>query len=106
MNILALQERAMVIRKLYEEYEKGQYGRSWTDEEIALGLVGDVGDLMKLVQAKNNVRLIEDVDSKIAHELSDCLWSIMVLANKYGINIEMAFLQTMNELEAKLSKKD
>lgn len=106
MNILALQERAMVIRKLYEEYEKGQYGRSWTDEEIALGLVGDVGDLMKLVQAKNNVRLIEDVDIKIAHELSDCLWAIMVLANKYGINIEMAFSQTMNELEAKLSKKD
>src|SRR5690554_2477457 len=40
---------ALQIRKLYERYEQERYGRSWSDEEIMLGFLGDLGDLAKLV---------------------------------------------------------
>lgn len=77
-------------------------GKRWTREQVAEGFVGDVGDLMKLVLAKSGVRAIEDADMKLAHELSDCLWSVIVLANEYGIDLEETFLKTMNELEKKI----
>jgi NTP pyrophosphatase (non-canonical NTP hydrolase) len=97
-------ERAMEIRGLYENKEKQLFGSSWTNEEIALGLVGDVGDLAKLIIAKNGKRQAEDVDEKLAHELADCLWSVIVLAEKQTISLEAAFMEAMDELETYLSK--
>lgn len=102
MEFQSLVERALEIRRRYEAIETARYGRSWTDEELALGLVGDVGDLVKLVQARNGVRNIPDADAKLAHELADCLWSVIVLADIYGIDLERVFLKTMNELEEHL----
>jgi NTP pyrophosphatase (non-canonical NTP hydrolase) len=105
MELKEIQKRALEIRAKYEELEKKKYGRSWTDEEIALGMVGDVGDLLKLVQAKNGIRDIDDVDGKLGHELADCLWCLLVLANKYEVNIEEIFLKTMGELEERIKKE-
>ncbi len=91
-----------VIRQNYESYETSLYFRAWTDEEIALGFVGDVGDLVKLVQAKNGIRGAANVDANLEHELADCLWSVMVLAQAYGIDLEQAFIKTMDDLEQHL----
>ena len=66
------------------------------------GFVGDVGDLMKLVMAKSGIRTVPDADRKLAHELSDCLWSILVLARLYDVDLEREFLRTMDGIEQKL----
>ncbi|MDP3997786.1 MAG: MazG nucleotide pyrophosphohydrolase domain-containing protein [Candidatus Andersenbacteria bacterium] len=94
--------KAKDIRAAYEKYEKKTYGKTWSEANIAEGFVGDVGDLMKLVLAKQGVRQIENVDEKLAHELSDCLWSIIVLADLYSVDLEESFLKTMNEVEARI----
>jgi NTP pyrophosphatase (non-canonical NTP hydrolase) len=103
MEFSELIKRAAHIRQGYAEFEQKRYGRSWTDEELALGFVGDVGDLVKLVQTKNGIRAVPDVDQKLEHELADCMWSVIVLAQHYGIDLEAAFLKTMDELEQYLS---
>jgi NTP pyrophosphatase (non-canonical NTP hydrolase) len=105
MNFKELSEKALVIRKKYEEVEKQQYGRDWSGEELMLGFMKDVGDLAKLVQAKEGVRDVENVDGALAHELSDCLWSVIVLANKYGVDLETSFVKTMDELDSRLEKR-
>ena len=92
----------MEIRKLYEAKETQLYGSPWTSEEIALGFVGDVGDLAKLVIAENGKRTIPDSKEKLGHELADCLWSIIVLADSYDVDIEKSFVQTMDQLEKHL----
>lgn len=102
MEFNQLSYRAIVVRQHYAQLEQKRYGRSWTDEEIALGLVGDVGDLAKLVMAHNGIRNIAAANAKMAHELADCLWSIMVLSQCYGIDLEQAFLQTMDDLEKEI----
>ncbi len=99
MELSQLSERAVQIRQCFADYEKRRTGRTWTREEIMQGFVVDVGDLMKLVMAKNGARLVDDVDRKLAHELSDCLWSVLVLARLYGVDLEKEFLKTMDELE-------
>ena len=94
-----LTDRAWRVRQLYAQLETARHGRPWTREEVALGFVGDVGDLAKLVQAKAGVRNIPDADAKLAHEVADCLWSVMTLARLYDVDLEASFLATMDELE-------
>lgn len=100
MELFELTERAMEIRRRLAGRERGAAGREWTREEIMQGFVVDVGDLMKLVMVKAGVRPGADVDSKLAHELSDCLWSVLVLSRLYGVDLEREFLNTMTSLEA------
>lgn len=102
MELAALTTRAVEVRHRFAAMETARSGRAWTREEIAQGFVVDVGDLTKLVLAKAGVRHVDDVDSKLAHELADCLWSVLVLAKLYDVDLEKAFLTTMDELEAKL----
>ncbi len=96
-------ERARTIRQKYAEFEINRNGREWTGEELALGFVGDVGDLMKLIQTKEGIRVADNVDDALAHELSDCLWSVIVLADKYGVDLEKSFNKTMDELDSRLA---
>ncbi|MES1195001.1 MAG: MazG nucleotide pyrophosphohydrolase domain-containing protein [Opitutus sp.] len=99
MELAQLSDRAMQIRQCFATYEQRRTGRTWTREEIMQGFVVDVGDLMKLVMAKAGARHVDGVDAKLAHELSDCLWSVLVLAKLYGFDLEKEFLQTMDQLE-------
>ena len=71
---------------------------------MALGFVGDVGDLMKLIIAESGVRDIPDARQKLEHELADCLWSVLVLADAYGVDLEKAFTQTMDDLEGHIAR--
>ncbi len=99
MELNDLMRRAMDIRQRYAELEATSQGQSWTLNDITLGFVGDVGDLVKLIQAHNGARMIPDWETKLAHELADCLWSVLVLANQTGVDLERAFMQTMDDLE-------
>ena len=103
MEFRQLMQRALEIRKQYEVKETQLYGSAWTNEDIALGFVGDVGDLAKLVLAENQKRIIPESKTKLEHELADCLWSVIVLAHLYEIDLERSFLDTMNELEEHLA---
>jgi NTP pyrophosphatase (non-canonical NTP hydrolase) len=98
MNFTDLEKSALRLNELYEQLEIKMYGRVWTTEELALGFVGDVGDLAKLIQANAGVRKIDDCKAKLGHELSDCLWSILVLANKCGIDLEAEYAKNTGEL--------
>lgn len=105
MDFTELQARARGLRGQYAAVERSRHGRPWTTEEIALGFVGDVGDLAKLIQAHAGVRgtrPAEEVRVDIAHELADCLWSVIVLADETGVDLEAAFIQTMEDLERHL----
>jgi len=105
MELAQLTERALQIRQRYTAAELAGNGRPWTREELMQGFVVDVGDLMKLVMAKSGARPVEDVDKKLAHELADCLWSVLVLAKLYDVDLEKEFLATMAALEAKLAPR-
>src|SRR5688500_18228469 len=98
MKLSDLEKSALQLNELYELLEIKRYGRIWTTGELALGFVGDVGDLAKLIQADAGIRNIDDCKAKLGHELSDCLWSIIVLANKCGIDLEAECVRNTREL--------
>lgn len=71
-----------------------------------LGFSGDVGDLARLVQGKAGVGHRDDLDEALAHELADCLWSILTLADCYDVDLEAAFTTTMQDIAGRLESRD
>lgn len=105
MKLEDLVQRASEIRNKYDELNKQKGGVKWNEQQLMAGFVGDVGDLSKIIMAKHGLRYMESVDQKLAHELADCLWSVLVLASKYKIDIGKEFNKTMDELETRISQE-
>ncbi len=105
MNFSDLEKAALQLNELYEQLEAKRHGRVWSTQELALGFMGDVGDLAKLIQAHAGVRTIDDVQAKLGHELSDCLWSVLVLANKCGIDLQAEFVRNTKEISEYVSNE-
>jgi NTP pyrophosphatase (non-canonical NTP hydrolase) len=101
-SLAPLAARARRVRELYAKLETQRGGRPWTRAELAQGFVGDLGDLMKLMMAKEGIRPAARLDARLRHEFGDCLWCLFVLADAYGVDLEHAFLQTMDELETRI----
>ena len=102
MEFREIIKRAKEIQAAYRIFNEKSGHKKWGASEYTQGLVGDVGDLMKLMMAKNSLRNGEDIDKKLSHELSDCLWSVIVIAEELGIDLEKEFLVTMTELERRV----
>ncbi len=104
MDFQEMRATARGVRAQYADRDTGRHGRAWTTKEIMLGFVGDVGDLAKLVQGKSGVRPREDLDAALAHELADCLWSVLTLADAYEVDLQGAFDDTMRLLSEHLNE--
>lgn len=102
MDLASLSARAQEIRALYAVAGTAKDGRPWTREGLAQSFRGEVDVLLQLVMAKAGARMEPDIDAKLACELADCLWSVLVLADAYGVDLEQAFLGAMNRHEARL----
>lgn len=103
MDLAALQARAVAINELYDRHNEAAGRPAWTTGDLALGFVGDVGDLAKLVMAVDGRRHIDNAEPRLGHELADCLWSVLVLADRYTIDLTTEFTQMTNTLETKLT---
>jgi hypothetical protein len=93
MEFKDISTKAVEIKKKYVTQNKKLGRKPWRTTDYYQGFVGDVGDLGKLIMAKNNLRHYKDGGKKLAHELSDCLWSVLVLADELGIDLEKEFLK-------------
>jgi NTP pyrophosphatase (non-canonical NTP hydrolase) len=100
MDFGEVAQRAREIRALYAEWETRRDGQAWTATDLMAGLVGDVGDLSKLVAAHAGRRPgPDDLEAALGHELADCLWSVLALADALDIDLERSFADTMDTLE-------
>ena len=74
------------------------------------GLVGDtdVGDLSRLVQMREGRRPSHEpseVEGALVHELCDCLWVLLTLADRYEIDLDTAFPDWVASLETWLTEQ-
>lgn len=104
MDFKQISDKALAVRAKYNQLNQKNVGHAWSNRELMEGFVGDVGDLMKFVMAKEGSRHIDDVDEKLKHELADCLWCILVLSKNYGIDLDTEFMEKMDELDSRVSK--
>jgi NTP pyrophosphatase (non-canonical NTP hydrolase) len=93
------------VAKLYDVLNAKRNGKVWQAGDIMRGFVGDVGDLTKLTMVMDDLREIPDAQQKLAHELADCLWSVIVLADMYDIDLWQTSMIEMTKLAAKVESK-
>ena len=104
MDINALTERAVKIKSLYADFENKKNYKEWTTEETFNGLVSDVGDLGRLILAKEGFREMPDLEKNLKHELAEILWAVLVFSKQYNIDLTEAFVEEMDRLEKTLVK--
>ena len=100
-----LRRQAVALAEKFATAARRAGRKPWTREEIAQGLVVDVGDLIRLVMAKAGRRNVVNTDRKFGHELADCLWSMLVLADLYGVDLEVEFEKMVSGVGRKLERK-
>ena len=100
MDIAAMQARAVATRKQFAEFEVATYGAEWSTNDLLMGLMTDVGDLAAAVQRAEGRRPAGPTSSadELGHEISDCLWVLLVLADKYDVDVANAFDTTMDQI--------
>jgi NTP pyrophosphatase (non-canonical NTP hydrolase) len=49
-------------------------------------------------------REIPDARDRLGHELADCLWSVLVLADRYGIDLVAEFARMTDGIEEHLRR--
>lgn len=106
MDMEEARSEARRTRELYRLLERAKYDREWDLRDLYIGFVGDVGDLAQLLGAYEGVRPgPDDVRSAIGHELADCMWSILLIAEAVGVDIEAAYGDLMVELTSRITRK-
>jgi NTP pyrophosphatase (non-canonical NTP hydrolase) len=71
----------------------------WTPFDLVTGLVEEVGEVAAVIKGLERFKASEKPKTKemLATELSDVLYIIFILAEHYGIELEEAFMQAVND---------
>jgi NTP pyrophosphatase (non-canonical NTP hydrolase) len=74
-------------------------GKGWTPFVMVTDLLEEAGEVAAVVKGLEGFKPPKKPKTKemLTTELSDLLYIIFVLAEHYGINLEEAFLQTVND---------
>jgi NTP pyrophosphatase (non-canonical NTP hydrolase) len=74
-------------------------GKGWTPFVMVTDLLEEAGEVAAAIKGLEGFKPPEKPKTKemLATELSDLLYMILVLAENYGIELEEAFMQTVND---------
>jgi NTP pyrophosphatase (non-canonical NTP hydrolase) len=86
------------FRKINEKFDPAR-GQGWTPFVMVTDLLEEAGEIAAVVKGLEGFKPPEKPKTKemLATELSDALYIIFVLAEHYGIELEEAFMQTVND---------
>jgi len=106
LSFKEISNQAIEVRDHYNELQDKDGAKKWDAQDRMAGFVGDVGALSKLIMVKFKLRRgPENIDEELAHELSDCLWSVLVIADELGIDLEEVYTKNMSELHARIERE-
>lgn len=74
-------------------------GKGWTPFVMVTDLLEEAGEVASVIKGLEGFKPPEKPKTKemLATELSDLLYIVFVLAENYGIELEEAFMQTVND---------
>ncbi|HWQ41234.1 MAG TPA: MazG-like protein [Desulfosporosinus sp.] len=103
MNFSEVIERSVQIRKHYHQLERQYHQKEWTVEEDALAFLTDAGLVGRLTMSQQE-RWPKggDTGSELEHKLSECLWWVIVLAERMNIDISESLDEFLSKLERQL----
>lgn len=96
-------ERSVRIREFYHDLERRHHGKEWTVEEDALAFLTDAGLAGRLTMSQQGRWPAGDTDeSELEHKLGECIWWVIVLAERMDIDIGEALEGFLSRTEGRL----
>lgn len=103
MNFNEIVERSVQIRKLYHNLEKIHHEKEWTVEEDALAFLTDAGLVGRLTMSDQGRWPSNGyTKSELQHKLGECIWWVIVLAERMDIDISYALETFLSKTERNL----
>ncbi len=103
MKLSEAVERSVQIRKIYHQLEKQYHVKEWTVEEDALAFLTDAGLVGRLTMSQQG-RWPQsgDSQSELEHKMGECIWWLIVLAERMNIDISEALEKFLSKTEEQL----
>lgn len=104
MSLSEVVERNVQIRELYHQLEKQYHEKEWTVEEDALAFLTDSGLVGRLTMSQQGrwPKSGETV-SELEHKLGECIWWLIILAERMNIDISESLEKFLSKTEKQLS---
>jgi len=90
------------IRQKYDDWAVKNNVRKWGLLERTTGLVTDIGELTEYVMVHMGYRGGENNQEKLKHEICDCIYSLICIADYVGVDIKKEFPNLIEELDRRL----
>ncbi|UBH13168.1 MazG-like protein [Macrococcus armenti] len=101
MEFNALLKQANQIRTQYHALEEKHHGKAWSVEEDALAFLTDAGLVGRLVMDQQKSWPKPDSTGQLEHKLAECIWWLMVIAERTDVDLESEVKFLFNQLEEK-----
>lgn len=103
MNLEQCQTLALDIKHQYREANRSRGAATWDATAYANGLLVDVAGLIKMLMIKDGFREGEQNPERLAHELSDIVWSAFAIADELEIDLARELPEQFAALRARFS---
>jgi NTP pyrophosphatase (non-canonical NTP hydrolase) len=95
--------RSHAIREIYHRLELKHHGSEWTTEEDALAFLTDAGLVGRLTMAHQGRWPMEmGKADELKHKIGECIWWLIVLAERMEIDAESALELFLTKTEQQL----
>lgn len=103
MNFSEAVERSVQIRKNYHNLERQYHEKEWTVEEDALAFLTDAGLVGRLTMSQQGSWPTNgETESELQHKLGECVWWVIILAERMNIDISEALEKFLSKTEKQL----
>jgi hypothetical protein len=103
INFSETVERSVQIRKLYHDLERKYHRKEWTVEEDALAFLTDAGLVGRLTMSEQGSwPTNSETKSELEHKLGECIWWVIILAERMNIDISEALEKFLSKTEKNL----
>ena len=92
-------ERSKKIRESYHQLEQQHHGSEWTVEEDALAFLTDAGLVGRHTMSQQQRWPANNTENELEHKLGECIWWLVVLADRMNIDIEEATEKFLTKTE-------
>ena len=98
--------RSKKIRETYHQLERQHHGNEWTVEEDALAFLTDAGLVGRHTMSQQKRWPANNTKIELDHKLGECIWWLIVLADRMDIDIKEATEKFLTKTEKLVNKKD
>lgn len=101
MDLKQLQQKTVDIQK--------RFPRNFTKVELVADIAEEVGELAQAVLITEKIKITNDPNKRrsledVANALGDILFDLLVLADKYGLDMETEYIKVMDELKGRIEQ--